>query len=162
MAAAVLAGCFAAESNAPIVVDVSLNSTEPVLGSGPVLIWAFLPELARSCPGGVGVAMFAFEDDGAFQPIIGENLTNVLSASGGILTRFPGSDVDSSFQFYVPNGTMSVLVWADYTIADPVAYGVQNETWHEREAGGWTRMPSQSATLHAPCAKDPDAREVLR
>lgn len=148
---ALLAGCVTAAT--PAQVDVSLNSTEPSVGSGPVAIWVFLPEAVRGCPSGVAVGMLAFGGDDIFGSDIYDRVGDVLSATTFLLTRFSGEGPESSAQFFPPNGTTSVVGYAERgQVADPAIYTVGNATWHERVEGGWQRMPTASATLHAQCA----------
>lgn len=159
LAFGLLAGCAAPASVAPPPgVDVLLNSTQPLLGVGPVTIWVFLPKAVRDCDGGVAVGMIAFSDDGAFSPygqrgFNDDELHNVTSASAFLLTRLPGDGLDSSARFYPPSGTQSILVTTDGRPVDHVVYTVGNATWHERAPSGWKRMPSTEATLQTPCAK---------
>ena len=150
-----LAGCAAPEASAPEVVEVTLNSTTPVLDVGPVAIWVFLPESVRECPAGVAVGMLAFggAEDGFWPLSRNESDVRALAAATFLLTRFPGEGPESSAQFFPPNGTGSVAVYIEQgRVADPVIYTVGNATWHERTVGGWERMPSAAATLRAPCA----------
>lgn len=154
VALVLVAGCTSLTPNLPASIEVSLNSTTPILGDGPVAIWVFLPESVRACPSGVAVGMLAFGNDRVFGEVaIEDALSDVLSAGTFLLTRFPGEGPESSAQFFPPNGTRSVVVYVEQArVADPVIYTVANATWHERAAGGWERMPRAGATLNAPCA----------
>lgn len=151
LAAVALAGC---NGSAPESVDVSLNSTTPAVGAGPVTIWVFLPESVRACPAGVAVGILAFGGGDVFGTVaLDAQAHNLTGAATFLLTRFPGEGPESSAQFYPAKGTESIVVYVEQgRVADPVIYSVGNATWHEKTVDGWERMPTRAATLRAPCA----------